>query len=98
MNHAALSRPLFPLGRVAATPGAIELLSRTGTSTFSLLRRHQCGDWGSVCEADKKANADAVLHGSRILSAYPLGARQEKLWLISEADRSITTILRPGEY
>ncbi len=98
MNYAALSRPLFPLGRVVATPGAIELISRTGTSTFSLLRRHQCGDWGSVCEADKKANADAVLHGSRILSAYPLGARQETVWVITECGHSATTILRLDEY
>jgi hypothetical protein len=98
MNHAALSRPLFLLGRVVAIPGAMELMSRTETNAFSLLGRHQRGDSGSVCEADKKANADASLHGSRILSAYPLGAKQDTVWVITEWDCSATTILRPDEY
>jgi hypothetical protein len=98
MNHAALSCPLFPLGRVMATPGAIGVISRTETNALSLLRRHQCGDWGAVCDADKRANDAALTNGTRILSAYVVGARQEKLWLISEADRSVTTIFCPNEY
>ncbi|TFE37675.1 hypothetical protein E2553_40450 [Paraburkholderia dipogonis] len=98
MNHAALPRPLFPLGRIMVTPGAIEVMSHTETNVFSLLRRHQRGDWGVVCDADKRANDNALANCTRILSAYVVGAREEKLWLISGADRSTTTILCPDEY
>lgn len=98
MNHAALSHPRLPLGRIMVTPGAIEVMSRTETNALSLLRRHQRGDRGVVCDADKRANDIALTNCTRILSAYVVGAREEKLWLISEADRSATTILRPDEY
>lgn len=98
MKNAASPCSLFALGRLIFTRGATDLMSRTGTSVFSLLRRHSCGDWGSVCESDKQANDWAVKNGTRILSAYVLGAMQEKLWLITEADRSVTTFLTPDEY
>jgi hypothetical protein len=98
MEHAASSRQLFTLGHLVFTGGAIGLISRTGTTVSSLLKRHTFGDWGAVCESDKQANDRAVTEGTRILSAYILGAGQEKLWLITEADRSATTFLLPEEY
>jgi hypothetical protein len=90
--------PLFPLGRLLSTSGAMDIMTRTGTPVITLLRRHVVGDWGELCESDKKANDLAVTDGTRILSAYVLGAEQEKLWLITEADRSATTFLIPDEY
>ncbi|WP_080303031.1 hypothetical protein [Burkholderia pseudomallei] len=89
---------LFPLGRVLATPGAIDLLDRTGSNVDDLLRRHLRGDWGVVCSADARANNLAVMSGTRILSAYELGERREKLWVLTEADRRATTLLLPGDY
>lgn len=90
--------PLFPLDRTVATPGALDLLDRTGTDGTDLLNRHQCGDWGVVCPADAKSNDRAITDGTRILSAYELGARREQLWIITEADRRATTLLLPSEY
>lgn len=98
MENVASSRPLFPLGQLVFTPGAMELISRTRTNVLSLLRRHQHGDWGTVCEPDKRANDQSVKEGTRILSAYGLGAEQTRIWLITEADRSATTFLLPDEY
>ncbi|AFI68702.1 hypothetical protein [Burkholderia pseudomallei] len=90
--------PLFSFGRMVATPGALDLLDRTGTDGTDLLNRHQCGDWGIVCPADAKSNDRAITDGTRILSAYELGARREQLWIITEADRRVTTLLLPIEY
>lgn len=90
--------PLFSLGRTVATPSALDLLDRTGTDGTDLLNRHQCGDWGIVCTADAKSNDRAITDGTRILSAYELGARREQLWIITEADRRVTTLLLPIEY
>lgn len=89
---------LFPLGCVLATPGAIDPLDRTGTNAVDLLRRHLRGDWGVVCPADARANDLAVGNGTRILSAYELGIRREKLWVLTEADRQATVLMRPSEY
>lgn len=93
-----LSHPLFPLGRLLATPGAIDLLDRTGTNATSLLRRHQCGDFGDLDASDVWANRTAILTGARIFSCYKIGARQEKVWVITEADRSSSVLLLPSEY
>ena len=90
--------PLFLLGPIVATPGALDLLDRTGTNASGLLWRHQRGDWGSVCAEDAQSNRQAVVEGSRILSAYELGSRRERLWIITEADRSVTTLLLPADY
>ncbi|CAB3661202.1 hypothetical protein [Paraburkholderia rhynchosiae] len=90
--------PLFSLGRTVATPGALDLLDRTSTDSSGLLNRHQWGDWGIVCPADAKSNNRAITDGTRILSAYELGAGKEKIWVITESDRSISTILLPSEY
>lgn len=86
----------FPLGLVVSTPGAIDLLDRSGTNASHLLTRHQSGDWGTVCATDAKLNDQAVIDGARVLSAYVLGS--ERLWIITEADRSVSTILLPSEY
>ena len=86
----------FPLGQTVATPGALEILETMGTSPLALLARHQCGDWGDVPPEDATENELSVEQGFRILSSYSVGS--ERLWVITEADRSVTTILRPDEY
>ena len=88
--------PLFALGTMVATPGALDLLDRAGTNASTYLARHQSGDFGSICSEDEQANRVAILHGFRILSAYNIS--DEKLWVITEADRSATTLLLPSEY
>ncbi|KVQ55928.1 hypothetical protein [Burkholderia territorii] len=93
-NHA----PRFSLGRTVATPGALDVMRDAGISPFMLLRRHQCGDWGELDAEDRAANDRAVAGCLRILSAYRVGEKGETLWVISEWDRSVTTILTPGEY
>lgn len=88
-------QPLFVLGRVLATQRVLAELSREDLAAG--LRRHQAGDWGNLCDEDKKTNDDAVKHGYRILSAYQASSG-EKFWIITESDRSVTTILFPDEY
>lgn len=90
--------PLFLVGSVVATVGALDLLDRTGTNASALLRRHQYGDWGAVCASDARSNDKAMSDSSRILSAYELGTRRERLWIVTEADRRTTTLLMPAEY
>lgn len=97
-----ISKPLFPVGRLVATPGALAALEDAKTSVFELLSRHLRGDWGCVCEDDAAANDASMRDGSRILSAYRLGTGV-KIWLITEAadengERSATTALLPDEY
>lgn len=89
--------PLFSLGQIVATPGAIEALKENGTDGAEYLRRHESGDWGDLCQDDKKENDLSVREGFRILSAYRLPDGQ-KLWIITEHDRSVTTLLLPCEY
>lgn len=89
--------PKFPLGQVVLTPGAISALERAFVSAHVLLERHQRGDYGDVCEDDWNANDHAVTHGERILSSYTLHT-SEKVWLITENDRTVTTFLLPEEY
>lgn len=89
---------LFPLGQVVATPGAIDLLDRAGVNAGQLLNRHQHGDWGTVCAEDADTNNEALKYDSRVLSAYELGTEKERIWIITEHDRSVTTLLLPREY
>lgn len=89
--------PLFPVGRTVATPGALTLLDHAGINASALLARHQRGDFGDIDEADRVANANAIHHDARILSAYVLG-RGIRIWIITEADRSVTTLILPEEY
>lgn len=89
--------PLFLLGQVVATPGSLEVFQQSkDASIHQCLLNHQEGDWGELCSDDKQSNDDAVQNGGRILSAYLIG--QQKIWIITEADRSVTTILLPSEY
>jgi hypothetical protein len=87
----------FPLGRTLATPGALRVIEASGESPADFLRRHANCDWGIVDQHDWEANNAALVNGGRLLSAYRT-ASGEKLWIITEADRSATTILRPDEY
>ena len=89
-------RALFELGEVVMTPGARQVLEDPYTDPAPLLDRHVTGDWGEVPAEDARANAWAVDHGARILSAYVVHGH--KLWIITEAGRHRTTILTPGEY
>jgi hypothetical protein len=87
----------FALGTLVATPGALEALEDSGQSPAEFLARHCSGDWGEVDQADAAENELSVEQGFRILSAYST-RRGVKLWIITEADRSATTILLPDEY
>jgi hypothetical protein len=84
------------LGKVVATPGALRLLKETGAHPFDYLARHATGDWGELCAFDRRQNEIALREGLRVLSSYPV--RRERVWVITEADRSVTTILLPEEY
>jgi hypothetical protein len=92
-----LTRILFPLGRVVATPGALEALSNAQQGASLFLDLHQTGEWGDVSDDDRAANTLALLTGERILSVYRT-AQNVKLWVVTEADRSSTCILLPDEY
>ena len=92
-----MTRPLFPLGQVVATPGCLEELSKNKQSPSELLSRHVQGDWGSLCPDDTKANQDALEQGDRLLSVYKLNDGST-VWVITEWDRSATTCLLPSEY
>lgn len=96
-STSARSAPLFPLGRTVTTPGGLALLDHAGVNASTLLVRHQNGDFGDLDEADRVANVKAIRNHTRILSAYVL-ARGKRIWIITEADRSATTLLLPSEY
>ena len=84
-----------PLGRTVATPGALAPLAPSDLATA--LRRHVTGDWGDVDADDRAANDDALAHGGRLLSAYRTAAGTA-FWVLTEADRSVTTVPLPDEY
>lgn len=88
---------LFPLGRIVATPGALEVLAAASVDSAALLARHAVGDWGELSEADWQENEFSLNNGFRLLSSYRL-PDGTKVWLITEADRSATTLLLPSEY
>ena len=93
-----MSAPLFPLGRVVATPGALSVLAEASVGPLALLRRHASGDWGEVPREDARENERSLKHGWRLLSSYPLGEDGSRVWVITEADRSSTCLLLPEEY
>ena len=89
-----IMQPRFPVGMTYATPGALAL----EVDLSKYLRRHHCGDWGDeLCAEDKAANEQALKDGSRLLSCYRTPAG-DRLYIITEWDRSVTTILLPSEY
>lgn len=85
------------LGHVVSTPGALDALQATGMTFVDLLSRHARGDWGEMDAPDRRANDRALLEGARLLSAYALPTGV-KVWVITEWDRSVTTLLLPQEY
>lgn len=87
----------FDLGSIVATPGAVDALERAGQTPATFLRRHVTGDWGDLDEHDRAENELSIREGFRLLSAYAL-RDGTKIWVITEADRSSTTILLPSEY
>lgn len=94
-------RRLFCLGRVVATPGALDVLSEAGVSALALLRRHQEGDFGELDAEDRRSNCEAMETGARLLSSYTVGST--RIWVITEAAddagiRSSTCLLLPQEY
>jgi hypothetical protein len=90
-------QPLFSLGQIVATPGALAALEKAGQQPQEFLSRHVSGEWGELEEHDRIENQFSLEHGFRLLSTYRTNSG-EKIWLITEADRSVTTILLPDEY
>ena len=90
-------KPLFSLGQVVGTPAALDALIEAKQEPVALLMRHVTGDWGDLEDEDKEENELSVQEGFRILSAYKLETGV-KVWVITEWDRSVTTILLPEEY
>ena len=90
-------RPLFDLGQMVATPGALDALAQAEESPLAYLQRHVTGDWGDLPEEDIAENELSLREGHRLLSAYHLTSGT-KIWVITEWDRSVTTILLPSEY
>ena len=91
----------FEPGRFLATPAVLDAVPRG--MIFAAIERHLNGDWGDVCDSDKRANDRALKNGCRLLSVYHTPAlgdkkRETKLWIITEADRSATTVLLPSDY
>jgi hypothetical protein len=89
-------RPLFPLGQIVATPAVLHHFVTNGLDPELYVRQHHCGLWGEIPPEDACANDDSVRHDLRILSAYKIAG--ERVWIITEADRSSTTLLFPREY
>lgn len=90
-------KPLFPLGQVVATPWALEKLEALGVEPLELIIRHAAGDWSDMDKEDQQANRQTLKEGSRVFSSYRF-SDNTKIWVITEADRSSTTILLPEEY
>jgi hypothetical protein len=97
MTIEANGKALFRLGRMFITPGAQEAVMESGQTAFEFLRRHQTGDWGEVSAEDREENELSLKEGFRLLSAYRT-TDGTKIWVITEADRSATTLLLPSEY
>lgn len=88
---------LFDLGQTVITIGAKEALEDSNESPLKFLARHRVGDWGEVCKEDREENEFSLRNGYRLLSAYRTD-KGERLYVITEANREITTLLLPGEY
>jgi hypothetical protein len=87
----------FSLGQIVATQGALELLRRYGKTRNAYLDRHHSGDWGDLGGFDWRANDKALETGARLFSAYAVSPLNT-IWIITEADRSSTTLLLPEDY
>jgi hypothetical protein len=91
-------KPLFTLGQVVATPGALAVIGVSGDDLSIYLARHQSGDWGDVDAHDWKGNQLSLEQRFRLMSVYTLNITGAKIWVITEADRSSTCVLLPEEY
>ena len=87
----------FQPGRILATAGSLKAMEEAGVNPALLLERHLSGDWGDLCHEDRAENELSLKEGFRLLSCYTLTS-SERIWLITEADRSATTFLLPSEY
>ena len=90
-------QPAFELGQIVATPGALAVLKKAGQQPGEFLTRHVNREWGDIPDEDRRENEYSLEHGFRLLSAYKTNAG-DRLWIITEADRSVTTLLLPKEY
>jgi len=90
-------QPKFQLGSIVATHSALHAIEKSGQSPSDFLCRHVRGDWGQLCDEDKQLNDQALIDGDRLLSAYRT-LKNARIWIITEADRSATTLLLPEEY
>jgi hypothetical protein len=90
--------PRFALGRLLATPGALRALQRHQINPLELLVRHATGDFGDLDPEDLRRNEQAIEQEMRVFSSYALPSSDEKVWCITEWDRSVTTLLLPREY
>lgn len=89
--------PRFPPGQVVATPGALRALASAGLPPEALLARHLRGDWGELDGHDRRENERSLVQGLRLFSSYVVG-EGVRVWIITEADRSATTLLLPEDY
>ena len=89
---------LFELGRVIATPDALDALQENNIRIAELLIKHVGGDWSNLSDEDRLENEQSVKNGWRILSSYPLNNTGDKICVITETDRSSTCILLPSDY
>lgn len=89
--------PKFDLGQVVTTPGAAQALERAGQDATFFLGKHVSGDWGDVCEEDQNSNFQALRDGGRLVSLF-VTLKGDAILIITEHDRSLTTILLPEEY
>jgi hypothetical protein len=92
-----MARQLFPLGQIVSTSGALEAFQRAGEEPLTYILRHVTGDWGDLDPHDKALNERGVGGGDRLFSSYHL-TDGTKVWIITEHDRSATTVLLPDEY
>lgn len=94
------NKSLFRVGCVVTTPGALRLFESTTLTVMDFVLKHQSGDWGDLCESDIRANHSAITHHERVLSRYSIGLEVERrdIYVITEWDRSFTTVLLVEEY
>jgi hypothetical protein len=88
---------IVPLGKIVATPSALEVIEDSGQFSLDFIKRHQKGDWGEISSEDWELNDLALECGDRLLSCYTTKSGN-RIWIITEADRSVTTLLLPEEY
>ena len=99
----AQNRPKFKLGKTVITPGAIEALKNSNQLPDIFIKKHQYGEWGEICKEDAELNNEAIANEGnidkqmRVMSVYETN-KNETVWVITEWNRSVTTILLPNEY